>query len=140
MFDQNFKQPIVKNKPWGREIWFAQTDHYAGKILEIDAGQRFSLQYHERKAETQYVVSGRVRFTHGASADDLVERILGPGDVVDVTPGMIHRAEAIEDCRIFEVSTPELDDVVKLHDDYGRSGKGNDEDLDRELAARRAGS
>lgn len=124
----------IKIKPWGREIWFAQTEAFAGKILEIKKGHRFSLQYHEKKKETQYVHSGRVKFTHGTNENDLQETILEPGDKMDITPGMIHRAEALEDCEIFEVSTPELDDVVKVEDDYGRSGKGNNEKLDRELA------
>lgn len=124
----------IKVKPWGREIWFAHNDKYAGKILELNKGHRFSLQYHEVKEETQYLFSGKVKFTYGTDENDLKEKTLEPGDKIDVTPGMIHRAEALEDSQIFEVSTPELDDVVKVTDDYGRSGKGNDEDLDRQLA------
>ncbi|MBT5016446.1 cupin [Candidatus Peregrinibacteria bacterium] len=124
----------VKVKPWGREIWFAHNDKYAGKILELTKGHRFSLQYHEIKEETQYLYSGKVRFSYGTDENNLTDIILSPGDKLDITPGMIHRAEALEDSQIFEVSTPELDDVVKITDDYGRSGKGNDEELDRQIA------
>lgn len=123
---------IVK-KPWGEEVWFAQTEKYAGKILKVSKGHRYSLQYHERKMETQYLYSGLVKFIFGESEDSLQELILKPGDKIDVVPPMIHRVEALEDSEIFEVSTPELDDVVKLHDDYGRSGKGNDFDGDERL-------
>jgi len=123
---------IVK-KPWGEEVWFAQTEKYAGKILRVNKGHRYSLQYHERKMETQYLHSGLVKFIFGESEDSLQELILRPGDKIDVLPPMIHRVEALEDSEIFEVSTPELDDVVKLHDDYGRSGKGNDFEGDARL-------
>ncbi len=126
-------KPKIKLKPWGREIWFAHTEKYAGKILEVKAGNRYSLQYHEKKIETQYVYSGKVKFTYGTDKNNLQEKILNSGDKIDVTPYTIHRLEALEDSEIFEVSTPELDDVVKLDDDYGRSGKGNDEELDKTL-------
>jgi len=121
-------------KPWGKEIWFANQPGYVGKILFITKGHRYSLQYHERKVETQYVLKGICKFLIGKSEDDLQEIILNPGDKLDVFPGMIHRAEAIEDVEILEVSSNDLDDVVKLADDYGRSGKGNDFEKDAELA------
>jgi mannose-6-phosphate isomerase len=124
----------IKDKPWGREIWFAYTENYAGKILEIKKGHRYSLQYHEKKQETQYVIEGKVKFTHGTDKEDLKETVLNPGDKFDVLPYTIHRAEGLEDSRIFEVSTSDLDDVVKIEDDYGRSGKGNNEELDKELS------
>lgn len=123
-----------KEKPWGYEIWFAQNDHYAGKILFVKKGHRYSLQYHERKHESQYLQSGKVKLTFGKDKDNLEESILEPGDKFDVLPFVIHRVEALEDATIFEVSTPELDDVVKLDDDYGRTGKGNNEQLDQQLA------
>jgi mannose-6-phosphate isomerase-like protein (cupin superfamily) len=123
----------IKPKPWGREIWFAQTDQYAGKILEVKKGHRYSLQYHEHKKETQFVYSGKIKMVYGDDENDLKEVILNPGDKFDVLPYTIHRAEGLEDSEIFEVSTPELDDVVKLADDYGRSGKGNNEELDQKL-------
>jgi mannose-6-phosphate isomerase len=132
--DLSHNQVQIKIKPWGRELWFAHTDTYAGKILEITKGHRYSLQYHEKKVETQYVLSGLIKFTHGTNPDNLTETILKPGEVMHVPVGMIHRAEALEDSRIFEVSTADLEDVVKLDDDYGRSGKGNNETLDKTLA------
>ena len=123
----------IKLKPWGREIWFAHNDKYAAKILEITKGHRYSLQYHEKKIETQYVQSGKVKFTFGTDKDNLQEKILNPGDKIDVEPYTIHRLEALEDSEIFEVSTTELDDIVKVEDDYGRKGKGNNEELDNSL-------
>ena len=130
----SFSSVQVKQKPWGREIWFAHTPQYAGKILELKKGHRYSLQYHERKIETQYVATGKVKFTVGTDQDHLQEKILNPGEAIHIEVGMIHRAEALEDSAIFEVSTADLDDVVKLNDDYGRSGKGNNEELDTKLA------
>ena len=125
------KQDVeIKLKPWGREIWFAHTDSYAGKILEVKKGHRYSLQYHERKQETQYLFSGKIKFIYGHDENNLKEIIMNPGDKIDVIPPLIHRVEALEDSQIFEVSTPDIDDVVKLHDDYGRTGKGNNEEQD----------
>lgn len=125
---------IRKEKPWGHEIWFAHNEHYAGKLLFVKKGHRYSLQYHEKKKESQYIFSGKVKLTFGKDQNNLEESILESGDKFDVDPYVIHRVEAIEDATIFEVSTPELDDVVKLADDYGRSGKGNDESLDQKLS------
>lgn len=127
------KDIIIKPKPWGREVWFAHTERYAGKILEVTKGHRLSLQYHEHKMETQYVYSGKVKLIYGEKEESLQEKILEPGDKIDIPPYMIHRIEALEDSQIFEVSSPELDDVVKLSDDYGRSGKGNNEEADQNL-------
>ena len=124
----------IKKKPWGREVWFAHTDHYAGKILEVHKGGRLSLQYHEKKTETQYLFEGKVKLTYGEDEKNLKERILSPGDKFDSYPYTIHRIEGLEDSKIFEVSTAELDDVVKLADDYGRTGKGNNEELDAKIA------
>ena len=121
-------------KPWGKEIWFADQPEFAGKILHIKKGYRYSLQYHERKKETQYLLKGSCRFLVGPSEDELEEIILQPGDKLDILPGTIHRAEGITDVEIVEVSTSDLDDVVKLADDYGRSGKGNDFEADAKLA------
>ena len=120
-------------KPWGEEIWFAQNNHYAGKILKVKKGHRYSLQYHERKIETQYLYKGSIKLTFGTEQNNLQERILQAGEKFDINPPTIHRVEALEDSEIFEVSTPELDDVVKLHDDYGRSGKGNNFESDQAL-------
>ncbi len=108
--------PKVVDKPWGREVWYAHTPHYAGKLLEVHAGQRLSLQKHEIKAETLYLLSGRVTLTFGAATYDW-----RPGEVVDIPTGTVHRFEAIEDSVLLEVSTPHLDDVIRLSDDYGRT-------------------
>lgn len=128
------EQAPIKIKPWGHEVWFAHHDNFAGKVLFIKKGHRYSLQYHEHKEETQYLFQGKVKFTVGPSADQLEEIILEPGDKITIKPPMIHRAEALEDSYIFEASSAELDDVVKLADDYGRTGKGNDEELDKKIA------
>jgi len=126
----------IKQKPWGREIWFAHNDKYAGKILEIKAGHRYSLQYHEEKIETQYIYKGKAKLTYGTDENNLQEKILNEGDKFDVPTYTIHRLEALEDTQVFEVSSPELHDVVKLQDDYGREGKGNNPELDKALHAK----
>ena len=109
-------KPKIVDKPWGREVWYAHNEHYAGKILEVDAGHLLSLQMHEIKHETLYLHSGRMLFTRG---DDVFE--WNPGEAIEIPPGTVHRMEAIEDSVILEVSTPHLDDVVRLEDRYGRS-------------------
>jgi len=108
----------VVEKPWGREIHFAVEDKYVGKILEVKAGHRLSLQYHKRKKETMYVLEGRMRLT----LDDETE-VVGAHMSVTLNPGVRHRVEALEDTRIIEVSTSHLDDVVRLEDDHGREDK-----------------
>jgi quercetin dioxygenase-like cupin family protein len=131
----NNQQPVqIKLKPWGREIWFANQSGYAGKILEVKKGARLSLQYHEKKTETQYLFSGKVKLTVGKDQNKLTALILNPGDKYDILPYTIHRIEGLEDSKIFEVSTSELEDVVRLSDDYGRPDKGNNEELDRRIA------
>lgn len=111
---------VVKTKPWGREIWFAWTSSYAGKILEIERGQRFSLQYHKKKEETQLIIEGKIELTLGANPKKLKTKILNAGEKIDIPPKTIHRIKALTKTVIFEVSTPELDDVVRLEDDYER--------------------
>lgn len=128
----NKPQEILK--PWGKEIWFANQPEYAGKILHIKKGHRYSLQYHEKKKETQFLIKGRIKFYLGTDQNALKEFVMEPGDKLDIIPGTIHRAEALEDSEIVEVSTSDLDDVVKLADDYGRSGKGNNFELDAKLS------
>ena len=108
--------PTIVPKPWGEELWVARTDSYVGKLLHINKGCRLSLQYHERKHETQYVLSGRVRYTIGDQ-----ELVVKAGTSVVLAPGTIHRMEALERAVIMEVSTPELSDVIRLEDDYGRA-------------------
>jgi mannose-6-phosphate isomerase-like protein (cupin superfamily) len=110
------------DKPWGFEEIWAETDHYVGKVLVLNRGSRLSLQAHRVKEETLYVESGRICCLVGASEDSMAESILGPGETVHISPGMLHRFEALEDTRIFEVSTPHLDDVERLSDDFGREG------------------
>jgi mannose-6-phosphate isomerase len=107
-------------KPWGSELWFAHTDLYAGKILRVRAGCRLSVQFHEEKDETSYVLSGRVIVSQGDSAETMASRELGPGDSWRNSPLVVHTLEAVEDAEIIEVSTPQLEDVVRLEDRYGR--------------------
>jgi mannose-6-phosphate isomerase len=114
--------PRRVDKPWGHEIWYAVTDRYAGKILHVERGHRLSLQFHERKDESNYLVRGRLRLTRGDALEELSTVELEPGDVWRNTPGLIHTIEAVEDADVLEVSTPELADVVRLTDDYGRAG------------------
>ncbi len=114
--------PVRIDKPWGHELWWAWTDDYVGKILHVKAGHRLSVQYHEHKDETSYVLSGKLILFKGASADDLTQTPVDPGSQWRNLPGEIHTIEAIEDAQVLEVSTPHLDDVVRLSDSYGREG------------------
>ncbi|MBS2021822.1 MAG: cupin domain-containing protein [Deltaproteobacteria bacterium] len=108
-------------KPWGHEIIWAHTERYVGKVLHIKAGHALSLQYHQKKDETVHVWSGQMKFQSG-EGEELSERILNPGDSFHITPHLRHRMIAVTDCDILEASTPELDDVVRLEDRYGRKG------------------
>ena len=108
------------DKPWGYELIFAHTDRYAGKILHVDAGEALSLQYHEVKDETLYLLSGKYELTIGTPNNIQVFQV-EPGDSYRVTPGTYHRMVAgVSGCDILEVSTPELEDIVRLDDRYGR--------------------
>lgn len=107
-------------KPWGHELIWARTDRYVGKILHVRAGHALSTQYHERKDETLYLLRGELRFWVGPSVDALEEVSLREGESYRILPGTVHRMEAVRDCDILEASTPELDDVVRLEDRYGR--------------------
>jgi mannose-6-phosphate isomerase-like protein (cupin superfamily) len=109
-------------KPWGFELIWVVTDRYVGKIIHIDAGRRLSLQRHVMKDEAIYVLSGRLRLSLEDDAGDVQVADLGPGEHRRVAAGRIHRYEAIETVELMEVSTPELDDVIRLEDDYGREG------------------
>jgi len=108
------------DKPWGYELRWATTDRYAGKILHISKGEALSLQYHERKDESQYVLRGAVDIELGGPDGALTRRRMAAGDTLHITPGTRHRLTAVEDTDIFEVSTPEIDDVIRLEDRYGR--------------------
>ena len=108
-------------KPWGHELIWANTDRYVGKVLHIKAGEALSLQYHERKDETIHVLSGEMVFWVGEDEKDLQEVKLAEGESFRVRPGTRHRMEAVTDCDLLEASTPDLDDVVRLEDRYGRA-------------------
>ena len=109
------------DKPWGHEIIWAKTDRYVGKILHVNRGESLSLQYHKVKEETLYLFAGSVKLTleYEGESQTCTMRV---GEAFHVFPGLIHRMEALEDSDIAEVSTPELDDVVRLEDKYGRKG------------------
>ena len=114
--------PRRVEKPWGHEEIWAHTDRYVGKVLVIEAGKRLSLQRHEVKDESILVREGRLRLSL-EDADGIVrEHVLGPGEYRRIPTGRIHRFEAIDRCELVEVSTPELDDVIRLEDDFGREG------------------
>ena len=108
-------------KPWGYELVFAENERYAGKILHLEAGHSLSLQYHERKDETIFVLEGQMLLT--VEIDGVMRELtLNPGDTHRIRPGVRHRMRAEQPCRIVEVSSPQLDDVVRLEDNYGRAG------------------
>ena len=109
------------SKPWGHELIFAKTGRYAGKILHVNKGECLSLQYHEMKEETLYVVAGELKLTIEYDGDRR-EVMLRAGEAFHIPPRLIHRMEAVVDTDVAEVSTPELDDVVRLDDRYGRTG------------------
>ena len=111
------------DKPWGYELIWALTDTYCGKILFVRAGHALSLQFHREKDESWLVQSGRAKLELGdAGQAALAEEVVGPGFAFHYRPGTVHRVTALEDTTIIEVSTPQLDDVVRLEDAYGREG------------------
>jgi mannose-6-phosphate isomerase len=110
------------DKPWGHELIWAQTDRYVGKILVIETGRRLSLQKHAEKDEWILVREGRLRLYLEDDQGVVQVEDLGPGTDRNVPTGRIHRYEAIERCELVEVSTPELDDVIRIEDDFGREG------------------
>lgn len=125
--------PKSVEKPWGREIWFADQSAYAGKILEVKKGCRLSLQYHERKTETLYLLSGKMILTFrpiaaGEKPDAALvtpadQTVWLPGQAVHIPVRTIHRFEALEDSILLESSTPDLTDVVRLQDDFARPAR-----------------
>ena len=123
MNDHLFDHLPVKHvpKPWGYELIFAKTERYVGKILHINRGESLSLQFHEIKEETLFVVAGELKLTIEVDGDRR-EVMLRSGEAFHIPPRMVHRMEAVEDTDVAEVSTPEIDDVVRLEDRYGRAG------------------
>ncbi len=118
-----FAVPVTRvDKPWGYEIVYALTDRYCGKVLFIRAGEQLSLQFHRVKDEVVYVHEGRIELEVGEPGRTLDTEVVGPGRSFRFTPGTVHRWRALEDTFILEVSTPDLDDVVRLEDAYGREG------------------
>jgi mannose-6-phosphate isomerase len=110
------------DKPWGSELIWALTDRYCGKLITIETGRRLSLQYHVQKDEALLVLSGRLLLHIEDDAGEMTSRELGAGDAAHVAVGRRHRFEAIERVELVEVSTPELGDVVRVEDDFGREG------------------
>ena len=119
-------QPDRVEKPWGYELIWAKAEGYAGKVLFVRAGQALSLQFHREKDESWYVLEGRAEVQLGevgeAGQAVLKAEIVGPGAAFRFRPGTVHRVRAVEDTTIVEVSTPQLDDIVRLEDKYGREG------------------
>jgi mannose-6-phosphate isomerase len=112
---------VIVDKPWGHERIWARTDRYVGKVLHIKAGEQLSLQYHNEKDETVHLLDGELvyRVKLGESLDDVK---LKKGESFRITPGTVHQMLAVTDCDVLEVSTPELNDVVRISDRYGREG------------------
>lgn len=117
----DINSPVRVNKPWGYELHWAKTDRYVGKLIHIDKGHALSLQYHVKKDETIFLFAGKLLYEYQENGT-MVQREMQPGDRIHVPPPTVHRMTALEDCDVFEVSTPELDDVVRLEDRYGREG------------------
>ena len=114
------ESPRRVEKPWGYELIWAETDEYVGKILHVAAGEALSLQYHEIKDETLFLLRGRLLLQAGASAEELIDYRMLEGQSFHMPTGTVHRMIAETDCDILEVSTPHLDDVIRLEDRYGR--------------------
>ncbi len=113
-------------KPWGHELIWALTDRYCGKVLHIKAGHALSVQYHNMKDETVHLLTGEMRYWVQMPGDpELKDQRLVAGDSFRITPHTVHYMEAVTDCDVLEASTPELDDVVRLKDRYGREGTSN---------------
>jgi len=116
-------EPRRVEKPWGYELIWAHADAYVGKILFVRAGHSLSLQFHNEKDESWYVQSGRAELELGEAGQGALNReVIGAGASFHFAPGTVHRVTALEDTTILEVSTPQLDDVVRLEDRYGREG------------------
>jgi mannose-6-phosphate isomerase len=117
---KSFDRPRRVEKPWGHELWWAHTERYVGKLLHVKGGHQLSLQYHVKKDETIHLFSGELKLVLDEDGLGLTEHALRAGESYHVRPGTKHRMIAITDCDILEASTPEVDDVVRLEDAYGR--------------------
>ena len=116
-------EPRRVEKPWGWELIWAHADTYVGKVLFVRAGHSLSLQFHREKDESWYVESGRAKLELGETGNAVLNtEVISAGACFRYRPGTVHRVTAIEDTTIIEVSTPQLDDVVRLEDKYGRAG------------------
>ena len=113
--------PQRVDKPWGYELIWAHTDRYVGKLLHVNSGHRLSLHYHHQKDETIHIQNGTLLLLIDEGGG-LLERSMGPGESYRISPGTRHRIVALTDCDILEASTPELDNVVRIEDAYGRAG------------------
>jgi mannose-6-phosphate isomerase-like protein (cupin superfamily) len=111
----------IIDKPWGKEELLEINDHYMVKKLTMWKGHRCSLQYHKQKKETIYVLSGQLKIYSGPAENKLTLKIYGPNEIITLPPGTIHRMEGVEDCVYLEASTPQMEDVVRIQDDYNRT-------------------
>ena len=116
-------KPRRVEKPWGHELIWAETEDYVGKLLFVKAGEALSLQFHEEKDETLFLLSGEIVLELGSGVHSLEPVRLGEGECVRVFPGVLHRLEAVKDSTLLEASTAHLDDVVRVRDRYGRAGE-----------------
>jgi mannose-6-phosphate isomerase len=115
--------PERVEKPWGHELIWAKAEDYAGKLLFLHAGQALSLQFHREKDESWYVLEGRAEIQLGEAGQAVLSsEVVAPGAAFRFRPGTVHRVRALEDTTILEVSTGQLDDIVRLEDEYGREG------------------
>jgi mannose-6-phosphate isomerase-like protein (cupin superfamily) len=115
-------EPQRVEKPWGHELIWALADDYAGKLLAVKAGQKLSLQFHRQKDESWYLLEGRAEVEFGGPGEKVTtSEVVVPGAAFRIRPGTVHRIRALEDTVMLEVSTPHLDDVVRLEDQYGRA-------------------
>jgi len=122
--DKFASEPRKVDKPWGYELIWAVTDSYAGNILFVKAGESLSLQFHNVKDEAWYILEGRAKLELSAPGERMLNNeVIGPGAAFHFPPGTVHRLTAVEDTTILEASTPQLDDVVRLEDRYGRTGE-----------------
>jgi mannose-6-phosphate isomerase len=118
-------EPERVEKPWGYELIWAVTENYAGKLLAVNAGQQLSLQFHRQKDESWYLLQGLAELEFAAVGEKTTtSEVVRPGAAFRIRPGTVHRIRALEDVLMLEVSTPHLDDVVRLEDDYGRTDTG----------------